>query len=75
MSEIARLEKKLDQLLSLVKENKKPTWVRASVITSLTGWSAEKMRQARENGYVKYKESEGSYLYDLNSINDKFFKH
>jgi hypothetical protein len=53
--------------------------VKASVITSLTGWDKTKMYQARENGYVRYEKREKGegheWFYDLNSIHEKFIKH
>lgn len=71
MSDTARLEKKVDRLLKLMQP--RPMWVRASVITSLTGWTNQKMRQARENGYIEYKEEDGLW-YNLTSLNEKFLK-
>lgn len=71
-TELARLEKKLDQVLRFVK--RKPMWVKASVITRLTGWNKEQMRTARENGYVEYEKREDGIFYDLNTLHEKFIK-
>ena len=71
---LERLERKIDGLSRLIKDMKRPYWVRVGVITALTGWNKEGMRAARENGYVNYKEKDGSHWYDLNSIHSKFIK-
>lgn len=66
--------KRMDaKLTTLLNREPKVTWVRASVITELTGWNNEKMRKARENGYVKFKK-EGGYWYNLGSLNQVFIK-
>lgn len=74
MSEIARLEKKVDEIRRMVSDMKKPFWVKAQVITSVTGWNYKKMEQARENGYVEFKKKDNGYWYNLNSINAVFLK-
>lgn len=75
LKRLDRLERKIDMLNEL---RRKPIWVKASVITGLTKWNAEKMRQARERGYIKYEErtqdEKRSFFYDLNSLDDKFIK-
>lgn len=64
-----------EKLSLLIEEKKKETWVSASWITDLTGWSKERMRIAREQGVVKYKKSkEQSYKYLLESIPQQFIK-
>jgi hypothetical protein len=79
-ADIQRLERKIDRLAKQLAENKKPFWVKASVITSLTGWDKTKMYQARENGYIRFEKREKGegvheWFYDLNSIHEKFIKH
>lgn len=78
MSELARLERKVDRLTKLVEQKQKSLWVKASVITGLTGWTKDKMNKARENGYVSFeirdKGDRSEYWYDLNSLNERFIK-
>lgn len=71
---IDRINEKISTLLK--KEDKeKITWVKVSVITGLTGWDHEKMRQARENGYVKFKTENGKFWYALESLSSVWFNH
>jgi hypothetical protein len=74
-TDIARLERKIDKL---IEKAYRPLWVKARVITGLTAWNNEKMRQARENGYVEYEErKEGDkkvFWYNLNSLDSRFIK-
>lgn len=71
--EFDRLNQKLTMLLQAVKQPKQ-TWVRAKIIIRLTGWTANEMRQARENGYIQFKEEDGLW-YDLSSLNKLFVKN
>lgn len=67
---LQRLEKKID---TLVEKQTTPEWVKVSFITRLTGWDNEKMRQARNIGLIAFeKRADGSWWYDLNSLNEKF---
>jgi predicted mannosyl-3-phosphoglycerate phosphatase (HAD superfamily) len=70
---VERIDKKLSVLLKDAKEDK-TTWVKASVITRLTGWNYEKMRLARANGYVKYRRTDNKIWYSLESLNPVFYK-
>lgn len=54
---------------------KEGTWVRVGWITDLTGWNKEKLRQAREQGLVEFKEEGKSYKYKLESIHPLFIKN
>lgn len=77
--EIIRLERKIDALTRMMKEHQRPKWVKASAITSITGWNFKKMQQARENGYIDWEKREKGdgcheYWYDINSLNEKFIK-
>jgi hypothetical protein len=63
--ELDRINQKLTTLLQ--ERRPKPCWVRAKIIMQLTGWNGEEMRQARENGYIQYKEENGLW-YDLESL-------
>lgn len=72
-AEAIRLERKVDKLLKIMQP--RPMWVKAGVITSLTIFNnSEKMREARENGYVSFEKRDDGLWYDLNSIHEKFFK-
>lgn len=53
----------------LYKSSKKRTWVPASWVKELTGWSNKKMMTAREKRIVEYRTNEnGGYDYLLESI-------
>ena len=73
--ELQRLERKIDKL---IEKAYRPLWVKASVVTGLTQWNAEGMRQARENGYIEYKTIETGekkeFWYNLNSLDSRFIK-
>lgn len=56
----------------LVIARPKKTWVKVAIIAQRTGWNNEKMRQARDNGLVKYKKENGKFFYDLDSIHQSF---
>jgi hypothetical protein len=76
---VERLERKVDLLN---EQRQKPKWVKASIVSSVTGWKQEKLRQAREKGYIKYetrkevKEDKivNAFWYDLNSLDARFYK-
>ncbi len=74
--EIKREFDRLHREIKSLKETQvKSTWVSPSWVTDLTGWNKEKLRMARQQGIVKYKESEGGgYLYQLESIPEHFIK-
>jgi hypothetical protein len=60
-----RINKKLNLLL---ETQMKETWVSVGWITDLTGWDYNRMRQARDQGIVKYKKERGRFLYLLESL-------
>lgn len=72
---LARLERKIDKALERLY---RPVWVKASVITGLTGWNFKKMQQARENGYIEWEEREKDgvtqFWYNLHSLDSKFIQ-
>jgi hypothetical protein len=68
LSEVKKLRKEVKSLTTL---KEKETWVKASIITDLTGWDNQGMRRAREHGYVKYKDDKvKGRVYLLESINE-----
>lgn len=73
--DIARLERKIDML---IEKAYRPLWVKATVITGLTGWNNEKMRQARENNQIEFEAREKNGVktiwYNLNSLDSRFIK-
>lgn len=63
------------EIKAMKKEQDKATWVSASWVTELTGWSPRRMQLARQQNIVQYKESNGGgYLYKLESIPEIFIK-
>jgi hypothetical protein len=71
--ELDRINQKLTTILQAFNKPKQPSWVRASVITRLTGWNNEGMRKARDYGYIRYKEEDG-FWYDLDSLHPLHLK-
>lgn len=76
---IQRLETKIDRLdrklAAIAAEKKKGTWVKVGFVTDLTGWDREKLRQAREQGLVEFKEdAKLGRVYNLESIPPMFIK-
>jgi hypothetical protein len=73
---IKRLERKIDML---IKKTYRPLWVKATVITGLTGRNNQKMRQARQRGYIKWEErteaGKITFWYDLHSLDELFIKN
>ena len=68
--EFERLNKKLNDLAA---QQRKETWVGPGWITDLTGWDREKLRQARNQKIIEYKESPGGgWLYKLESVPQQF---
>lgn len=66
---LKRIERMLEELI-----RPKPHWVKARVITKLTGWDNQKMRQARNGGVVKWKKGKDGIWYDLNSLHPHLIK-
>jgi len=72
-AQFERINKKLNDLLSGKQQSER--WVGPGWITDLTGWSPEKMRQARQSKLIEFKRSKtGGYLYKLESIPEQFIK-
>lgn len=64
------------KLNALAAAQRKDTWVGYSWIQKLTGWTAEELRQAREQNIIECKRGDGGgYLYKLESIPEIFIKH
>lgn len=57
----------------LLKEAKKPCWVKAETVFEFTGWDKERLRRERNNQTITWKKENG-YFYDLNSIHPLFLK-
>jgi hypothetical protein len=75
----AELKRELDrirkQLNELIADKHKATWVSASWLMGITGWSKRKLQSAREQGIVEYKKnSSGGMLYKLESLPEIFIK-
>lgn len=71
--EFERLHEKINVLMS---EAKAHTWVKVSIVKSLTIFNTkERLRVAREGGILKMRKGRNGIEYDLTSIPDKFFTH
>lgn len=71
-AQFERLNKKINTLLTEAKKPKQ-TWVKSTVIMSLTGWDKEKMRRCRNDNSIVFKKDNG-FWYDLESVHPIFFK-
>ena len=73
--EIKRTQARIDsKLTTLLNRPKKETWVRVFFIQDLTGWDAQRLRQARESGCIEWRKGENGFEYLLESLNEKFIK-
>lgn len=74
------LELKIERILTLLtrKESGKrkvKDWVGATWIQELTGWSGERLRQAREQGIIEARKIRTKvYEYRLSSLPEQFIK-
>lgn len=59
---VAELEKTVARL-----RGKQETWIKVSDVVRLTGWDKERLRRARLNGEIKFKDDNGRF-YLLESI-------
>lgn len=66
LKKLDRMERKLS--MQMQEEKKSVTWVKANVITRITGWDRNGMSRARANGYVKYKKEGDVFWYNLDSV-------
>jgi len=73
---IESLHRELVQIKKMLTEQKeKGTWVKVSFIMDITGWNAEQMRRARQQGLIKYrKDPEKGFIYELESLPTMFIK-
>lgn len=69
-----KLEEQIRRSRSRHAKPKKETWVKVEWIQRVTGWTAEVLRQAREQGLVQYKKEGATFLYKLESIHPYFLK-
>lgn len=76
IQELKKINQRIDgKLTALLNKPAKQTWASVSFVTLLTGWSKEKMRQAREQNIITYRENKtGGYEYLLESIPTQFLK-
>lgn len=71
------ISSKLSTLITEAKKDEPQTWVKASVISTITGWDKYSMRTARENGYVKYLKNapnKPGFWYLLESVNPIWYQ-
>lgn len=77
-AEIKSLLKRVDsKLTALLNKPKKETWVKAGIITDLTGWKGKKLSEARKEKLIQVKEvgtGTGKYVYLIESLNPVFIK-
>ena len=73
MTQVQRLQRIQQTLDRLVEKLEKPVFVKVSFIRSKTGWTKEKLRQAREQGLVEYEKRDDGLFYDIKSIDPVFF--
>lgn len=67
-----RIDSKLTTLLGM---RKKQTWVKVHFIQDLTGWTAERFRQARDGGVIEFRKTAANgFEYLLESLPEQFIK-
>lgn len=63
------------EIRSMKEKQEKSTWVSASWVIDLTGWTPRRMQLAREQGIIEFKKNKGGgFLYKLESIPEQFIK-
>ena len=72
-TQIREMKRKVDAIYQNQVKSK-PHMVRASVILEVTGWTSRRLRQARDAGEIAYREENGTYRYDLNSLHPYMLK-
>jgi hypothetical protein len=72
---LQRIEKSLRALLLSLKQDPKAIWVKVAFIQEVTGWNAERLRQARQQGIIKFKKISEGMFYDVNSLHPFFKKN
>lgn len=71
LKDVREIKVKVNKLYEANKPRQ--TWVNATWLKEMTGWSGERMREAREMDVVEYrKKKSGSYEYLVQSLDDKF---
>lgn len=72
--EIKRTQARIDsKLTTLLNKTPRQTWVKVTFIQDLTGWTAERLRQARNEKIIQYREtSTKSFEYLLESLPEQF---
>jgi hypothetical protein len=64
-----------DKLNKIMEKQRQEHWVKVGFITQVTGWSAETLRQARQQGLVQWKDNVDGRFYLLESIPEIFIRH
>lgn len=68
--------RELKEIKSMLRKSSKIcSWVNGQMITQLTSWdNRDKLRTARDNGFVEFKKEGKRMLYNLDSIHQLFLK-
>ena len=76
LEKILKKQDRIDyKLTELLNKRAKKTWTRPGFISDLTGWSGEKLRQAREQKIIEYRKAEsGGLEYMVESLPKEFIK-
>jgi hypothetical protein len=75
--ELQKIQKKLERIdkkLTVSFPEKRETWVKVSIITEITGWTAQKMFSARKNQVIKWKKTNTGFWYLLESVPTQLWK-
>ena len=70
------IARELKEIKSMLRQTTKiKSWVNGQTMTQITVWDdRDKLKKARVNGYVEFKQEGKSLLYNLDSIHQIFFK-
>ncbi|MDI3319963.1 hypothetical protein [Pinibacter soli] len=77
LQRLDRIERKLSMQNQQQAKAKTVTWVKAHIITTLTGWDNQAMRRARQQNLINYRRLDevNGYEYELESLNSIFIKN
>jgi hypothetical protein len=75
LTQVQRLQRLQQTVEKLVEQDNKPVWVKVSFVKEKTGWSNEKMRQARNLALIEWRKDEvHGFLYNIKSLDPIFIK-
>lgn len=73
MTTVQRIQRLQATVDKIVEKEEKPVFVKVSFVVAKTGWTAQKLRQARQQGLVEWEKRDDGFWYNIRSIDPIFF--